>query len=249
MHSGFFWQIIYWLSTPVFAILAVLLPRRGLHREFPLFFSYIAASLLSDLVRLGAYQSTITVYTNTFWVTEAIITVFALLATYELCMKRLFAAFYRIRSYRSLFPATAFVIVVLALLTAMTTNKKTYILVQAIHIFDVVRVAMLLFFVGLMLLMGRTWSKYEFAIAFGLGIDSAAFLTLLASWTKASFLGRFARDARVFAYDIACLLWLITFATSKERKPAQTVTPELIEEAKKWEETLKNSLTDQSRPD
>jgi hypothetical protein len=54
----------------------------------------------------------------------------------------------------------------------------------------------------------------------------------------------------VFAYDLACLIWLISFLRPEQATPVATapVSPEILDQARKWEETLKESVTGKKRP-
>src|SRR5437764_851675 len=108
MKSGILWIIVDWFSLPVLLILASILAQRRYYREFPLFFSYIVLSSVAAVSRLYAYLgSSGTAYFYTYWVSEVAITLCALLATYELFVKRIFPRFYAVRFYRYLFPAVA----------------------------------------------------------------------------------------------------------------------------------------------
>src|SRR5262249_3731358 len=80
MHTGVFWQVVYWFSLPVFAVLTVVLVRRGLQRQFSFFVPHIAVAFLSGLVRLLAYRITYRIYLYAYWISEAAITTAALLA-------------------------------------------------------------------------------------------------------------------------------------------------------------------------
>lgn len=251
MHAGAYWQVIYWFSTPILAVLAILLFWRRLNRDFPLFTAYTLAAFLSDVARLVAYQASSLAYTYTYWTTQAVVTALALLVIYDLCLRRLFAAFYKVRFYRFLFPAVALIIGAVAVMTIFSTNRRMYVLAQVIHVFDVLQVAILLFLVGLMIFMGRRWSRTEFGIAMGFGVDAAAYLVTLASWTKRTPLTKIAADIPTFSYDLACLIWLVTFLKPEKTTPAPTqpVSSEVLKDAKKWQETLKGSLTGKKPPD
>jgi len=96
------------------------------------------------------------------------------------------------------------------------------------------------------MLMGRNWSKQEFGIALGFGLDVSTSLFLIGIWShtsnRSAILGRLA----VFAYDIACLIWLYCFWPA----PTQSGTPsvpelstEALHKAKKWEESLKDYIS------
>jgi len=93
-----------------------------------------------------------------------------------------------------------------------------------------------------MTFMGRRWSRYEFGIALGFGLQASAELIVSTKWTKD--LG-YISELPLIAFDAACLIWLITFLKPEKTAPAptQSVSPEVLEEAKKWQETLQESLS------
>lgn len=244
MTTEVIWLLVAWFSLPTLMILVALLIWRRAFREFPVFFSYAVVSFLVTLVRLLAYQGTKRTYFYSYWISEVVLVFFALLATYELFAKRLFPRFYAVRFYRRVFPAATIVIALLAVFTAFASTGVILVFIKAIHGVDFLRVTILFIFIVLMLLMGREWSRYEFGIALGFGVDAAAFLTSFAIWTKTPSVQQFLDQLPVIAYDIACIIWIVTFAKpEKDRAGGGSFGPELLDEARKWEETLKGSLT------
>ena len=254
MHTGFLWQAIYWFSTPALAVVVAVLFVRRVQRRFPLFVFYVFLLLLIDLVRLLAfYGLSRRGYFYVYWISDAVGSLFALLVAGELMLRRLFAHFQKVRFYRYLFLFAGVVIAGLTLLTVYSSNPALLlsVLIKALHASDVFLTAMLLFFVALMLFMGRRWSQYEFGIALGLGINAAALLLTFAIFSKSGPLQSFAREIPVFGEDGAALAWLLFFLKPEKPTPAVTkpVSPEVLDEARKWEETLKGSLTGKKRPD
>src|SRR5579864_3749716 len=244
MHTGLYWQIVYWFSTPALAALGAVFLLRRISRWFPFFFAYVMVALLSDVSRLVVYPRSFRVYAYTYWISQIVNMVFAILAIFELFLKRLFPQFQKIGFYRYLFSLAALIVIVLATVTAFY-SIPTGSLVKVVHVLDFLRVATLFFFVSLMVFMGRRWGRYEFGIALGFGLDAATFLIAFAINTRPGLLRSLAANMPVFAYDIACLVWLITFIGSE--KPGgivpESVNPEVLQEARKWEEAAKSSLS------
>jgi len=104
-------------------------------------------------------------------------------------------------------------------------------------------VTVLIFFVGLMIFMGRRWTRYELGIAMGLALQASA--VLITSAIYSPFVRSLLERLPVIVYDIACILWLVTFLKPEtfESPPTAPISREIIEETKKWEHTLKKSLT------
>jgi hypothetical protein len=237
------WQVIGWLSLPALLVLAPLLVQRGMHRHFPFFVYYIWTSAFVGLVRLCMSRSSVPTYFKLFWITDAVTTVFACLATYELLVKRLFPEFHRVRFYRYLFPALALVLTTLGV-SIFLYHHKAIFLYRALHAVDLMRVITMLFFVSLMMLMGRLWSNYEFGIAFGMSVESALLLASMAIWTKGlTTISSITGQLPSIGYDLACMIWLIYFwRAEKSLVPVQEVRPEVIEQIREVEQGVKGWL-------
>ena len=246
----FLWPVIDWFALPVLAIVAGLLIVRRLLHQYPYFFYYVIVGEVIGVVRLWLYDPASQLYFYVYYTTDVLFAVFAFLAAYELFVKRLFPRFYAIRFYRYAFPAAAFVITLIAVPGAILAYKR-FIFLPLIHGLGLLRVTMLLFFVGLMVFMGRRWSRYEFGIAMGLVIQASALLATTAIWSRSPFVHNILDRLPVVVYDAACIVWLITFL--KPEKPIVTpsgpISPELLTEARKWQEAAKGSVTGKTDPD
>jgi hypothetical protein len=236
--------LLDWLGLPALAVLAILLIYRRWGRVFPYFLIYVIAAEAIGLIRLSASRIFPGGYSKIYWISDTVLAAAAFLATYEVLVKRLFPGFYRVRFYRSLFPAAATLITVLMVLSAIFGGHYSR-LAMAIHTVEFVRGAALFFFVLLMLVMGRRWEKQEFGIAFGFALDISATLVLLSTWTHAYKRASLA-DWSVVAYDIACIVWLYCFwAAPKDSGSVASppLTAENLHEARKWEGSLKDFMS------
>jgi hypothetical protein len=248
-------QFISWCSLPILVLLGLIFIRRRQYREFPLFFSYVFVTVLADSIRLIVYIVTRPpsllpgypfAYTYTYWISSLVGSVFAIMAVYEIFIKRLFADFYKIRFYRFLFPAVALTIVLLAILTAVLSPDQPWKLIGAAdRVLVFIRVVFLGFFTLLMILMGREWTRYELGVAFGFGIFTAASFFTSAMWVQERNKDSLVSYLPTIAWDITCLIWLIAFGKvekTMEEIPGEPLHNEVLDEAKKWEGTLKGWL-------
>lgn len=234
-----------WLGLPALAVLAFLLVYRRWHRVFPLFLVYVIAAELIGIVRLVSLRAPPRLYAKIYWISDAVSAALALVATYELFFKRLFPSFYRVRFYRMLFPAAAILITGAAAAMALLGGHFS-ILAKTIHVYIFVRAAGLLFFVALMLIMGRQWNKLEFGIALGFGLDVSASLILLGTWAHTASKSAMIAGWSLIAYDLACLIWLYCFwtaPTNTDTPSAPELSTEALRKAKKWEESLKDYIS------
>jgi hypothetical protein len=242
------WFVLNWLGLPALALLAIVLIYRRWNRVFPYFLIYVISAEAIGLIRLAASRIFPDVYSKIYWISDTVLAAAAFLAAYELLFRRLFPAFYRVRFYRSLFPAAAILITVLMIVSALFGGHFS-VLATAIHTYEFLLGAALFFFVLLMLVMGRQWGKQEFGIAFGFGLVASTSLIMLSIWSHASRRTAFAGWS-VVAYDLACLIWLYCFWTApkdQEATASPALSPEALQEARKWEDSLKDFMSQGKR--
>jgi len=245
------WDALAWLSVPLLWLLAGLFVRRKYYRDFPFFFAYVVVASLAGVLRFVVYGGfSQRAYFYTYWFSDFVVVTAAFLAIYETFLRRVFPGFFKQRLYRYLFPAVAVALGLLAFLTALLSPDKNTAYFATTRVFDILRSAVIGFFVMLVLLVGREFSGYEFNIALGFGIQAAvaiisAALTARAQY-KASALARF----EPIAFDLACVIWL--FAFWKKPKPASApqagqLSPEMLDQAKSWESSLKDLVKSKKR--
>ncbi len=244
--SGWLRDVLGWLSVPILALLAGLIARRKLYREFPFFFAYILIACFVGVVRFIVYKEYSQIlYFYVYWCSDFVLVVSAFLALYETFLRRIFPGFSSVRLYRYLFPTAAVVVALLAFLTALHSPNRNAAYFITTRIFDFLRSAVIGFFVALILLMGRRFSGYEFSIACGFGLQAAVALVNSAVKAQSQYKSTILDSFEVIAYDVACVIWLISFS----KRPPQMVTsddqiqPEMLHEARKWETVLKDWLT------
>lgn len=241
--------LVNWFGLPALALLAFVLVYRRWHRVFPLFTVYVIVAELLGIARLISSGAPSGVYAKIYWISEAVSAALALVATYELFLKRLFPSYRRIRIYRTLFPAAAILITVCAAVDALLGGHFS-ILAKTIHLYIFVRAAGLFFFVALMLIMGRRWNKQELGIAFGFGLDVSASLILLGTWAHSSSRSAIIAGWSVVAYDIACVVWLVCFWSGpvvQSSSSTAALSRQTVHEARKWEDSLKDFISQGKR--
>ena len=241
--------LIDWFALPSLALLACILLYRKFYREFPLFFCYVVVTEIVGLTRFAASKGTPGFYSSVYWISNLVVVLFAFLASYELFVRRLFPRFYKVRFFRVLFTVVAILVNLLVVIAAFYANHKRLLLLSA-RIEEFLRAALIFFFVALMTFMGRKWEMKEFGIAFGFGLDVAISLASVAFWTQASKRSPLVSRIPVIAYDIACIIWIYCFLGAARTEPAVAAAPlppEAILEAKKWEESLKDFMSQGKR--
>jgi hypothetical protein len=248
-YSAWLWGIVNWLSLPVVVAVAGILASRKLHREFPFFWALLVATGIVGVARFIAQFRTPWTYFYVYWISNLALDALNLLAVYELFGLRLFTRFYKVRFYRYLFAGVAAVIALGSWFTAMVSANKYKAFIVQDRVFDFVVVALLAFFLCLMLVMGREWRRYDFAIAFGLVIGNAGSLIASAMWLRSQQHGILGQLEPVVS-DVASLIWLCGFWSNKavvEHRAAPQLDTEMVHQARKWESILKAWLTMRNR--
>jgi hypothetical protein len=156
----------------------------------------------------------------------------------------LFPAFYKISFFRYLFPITAILITLLGASVALYRGERT-VLETGVRIYECLLAGTILFFAALMVFMGRHWTKQEFGIAFGFGLDVSSTFASLAVISSHFHQGAFTSRIYVFAYDLACIVWIYCFWSSpavKKDGPPPSLSADALHEARKWETGLKDFI-------
>jgi hypothetical protein len=244
--QNWFQFVIDWFGLPALLVLAGLFLYRRWYREFPFFFCYVVVAELVGVSRIIFIRAPLRVYSQIYWTSDTVLAFFAFLAAYELFLKRLFPGFYRTRLYRYLFPAAAILITISIALMALIGDHST-VLPKTSRVYELLRAIILFLFVALTLIMGRSWDKQEFGIAFGFGLDVSMSLALIGIWSHTSNRNEIVSRLSVLAYDIACIIWLYVFWSFPRASFPAPLSPEALGEAKKWEGSLKDFIASGKR--
>ena len=249
MHlQGWLYFLVNWFGLPALALLAILLIYRRWHRVFPFFFCYIVSAELVGISRLIFMRAPSSVYSHVYWISDTALAGVAFLATYELFFKRLFPGFYKTVFYRRLFPTMALLIILIVALISLINRHSSALGITA-RGYVFLSAAILVFFVVLMIVMGRRWTKQEFGIAFGFALDLSTSSILLGMLYHAATRNESFSHIPVIAYDLACIIWLYCFWSAPKSEPAlpTALSPAALHEAKKWEESLKDYISSGKR--
>lgn len=236
-------NVLLWLPVLALVLVGWIMHKRRAYRELPFFFLLVISSLLIGVIRYVGSLLGHDVYFYAYWISELAAAVFVALAIYEVFLRRLFPRFYKVRFYRNLFPLVACVILVTTVISAARASDKHAAFMTASHSADFVRTAILVFFVALMVFMGRQWKRYDFGIALGFGLQAAAALADTAVGFKFHNPPALLTNIDVIVYDVTCLIWLITFWRPEKALVTDTVDNRIAEDAlrqaRTWKEELK----------
>src|SRR5690348_13836298 len=247
--TGWIWNLFGWAALPLLAVLAFIFLYRRWVAEFPIFFSYVLITEAVGIARVFGSSAPQHVNFYIYWFSDIIYSLFALMATCELFIKHLFPGFYKIRFYRYLFTIAVVMTAFDSIIVAPISGHAT-VLASTIYIYNLVRAAVLFFFVALMLVMGRQWNKLQFGIATGFMLDVAISLADLGIWSHTPSLNVLIGRISAIVYNLSCLIWIYCFWTAPKstvKSLSGVMHTDRLQEARKWEEVLKDFLTSGKR--
>lgn len=244
--------ILALVGTGLEMVLCLLLLARRTYREFPIFFSYTALSVIVT-VALWAARKNVPTYFGIYWVNEALGVVLAFLALNE-AIRSVFRNFLGMRWFRWLFPGIGIVMLGVAVLRIILIPRPAFSLFTTTILGLEIAVGFLQFgifivFIALVRLFHLRWGQRAAGIVFGFGVSAAG--SLVAFLLRSEFGTKFSPLAGItppIAYIIGVAIWLATFLKAESGRPeaawAATLTPEqMITELKRHTKTVKGILT------
>lgn len=243
-------DVIFNLTGVTLAVvLTGLLLWRRTYREYPMFFTYVASSVLIALLRLsvsGDYE----LFFKVSWGTEALYALLILLALHEV-FYRVFQSFFSIyRWFWILFPAAVSIVTFVAVLHAIRRPPIqappliAVILSTEIGV-NVIQSGVFILFSGAILFFQVRRRNYPSRIVDGFAVMA---LAGLAYQLRSVFGTRFnilAKYSTSVGYLVAVLLWLYTFIQppEPELKWELAITPQqLLEEIQQYAKIFRKFL-------
>ena len=190
----------------------VLMARRHLYRQFPVFASYITYVMLQTALR-AAFLSNAHLYFYVYWCTAPVEVIFAILAVHESFL-RVFHGFYLLRWFRVVFPGSIAIALLYSVVRGYFYPPVHASAVQAAIILTMltgqyVILAISVVFFALVKLLGVPWRIHEYRIVLGFGISSV--MTALAASVRSVFVTRFAFVSEMLpalTYILALAIWI-----------------------------------------
>src|SRR5579884_1691204 len=241
MEYNWFLQLLGWLALPLLAALAAVFLWRKAYREFPLFFAYIVTAILSSIVRWIAFGASYISYYFVYWISDLLLFVLGLVVIYDLFAKRLFRGYHRVRFYRYSVPFAILVVIGLTIAALEMPNRTTVFLIAS-RVLSLVVVVLVTFFGGMMLFLDRKWTNHEIGIASGFALNHSVQLMVALTRVRLHYRTTVIDQVPAWAYDAACILWIIYCWNVPEQrgKEAVPLEREWLDEAKRLEQQLKS---------
>ena len=236
-------KILYyalWLAHPVLqTVIAIVMLRRGQHREFKYFFAYVVAQIVTFAVVFPTYLYYYPALFYVSWFSTAISVALGFKVIHEAFLD-VFRPFHTLRDLGTvLFKWAGLVMLLVAGVVSVSTNSlDTPPWVQAITTAQrsvrIIQVGMVLFLLFFARYLGVSRRQHSFGIALGFGTFAFVELTLIASWAGDHLTNLAVNLINMGAYNAALFIWLgYTLAKSPARDAASTLL-----RPQRWEQSL-----------
>jgi hypothetical protein len=242
-------RVLWFIPAFLQAVMAILMLRRKLYRELPVFFAYLIFKVALNCA-LWSFRHRMPHYFYIYWIGEAIGSTVAVGVIYEIfaIVTRPYEAIRRTGSL--LYRWAAMSLLILATITAaMAPGMDPARIIEGILVLErgvrIVQSGLLLVLFLFASYLGMSWRSYVFGIALGFGIYASAELALVAIRTHiGADADQLYRWVKMIAFDFTTVLWTVYMLLPQAKH--QTVTSLPKSEAAVWEQALMEYL--QRRP-
>jgi len=225
-HSSL-WHFL-WLAPHVLQIfIALVMIRRRLVHEFPVFFIYTVFQIIQEGTLFGLDHSAAVSdyqYWYAHWTGLTISSALRFGVIWEICSNvfRNYPALRRLN--RFVFRWAIVVLLFLAIaVAAHAPEDGTFHIFSRIHVLDlsvnVMQSGLWLLLVGLSAYFGLSWRSFAYGIAFGLGIFATVVLATESVRVWAGFVGGYVFDfINMATYNCCAIIWLV-YLVAPETSP------------------------------
>src|SRR5271154_6283524 len=229
-----------WIAHPVLeTAIAIVMLRRGQHRQFKFFFAYVVAQILTFAVIFPTYVYNDSAYFYLSWFTTAISVALGFKVIHEAFLD-VFRPFHTLRDLGTvLFKWAGLVMLLVAGVVSVSTRSSdaapwVQAIMTAQRCVRMVQVGMVLFLLFFARYLGVSRRQHSFGIALGFGTFAVVELTLIASWAGDHLSNLAVNLINMGAYNAALFIWLgYTLAKSPARDAASTLL-----RPQRWEQSL-----------
>jgi hypothetical protein len=241
MHATAASQIIWILGLCLEIVVAGTILAKRYSKEAPLFLAYIAFQVIREIAGFISFYSSYKIYFYQYWVGDAIVVVLGLCVIFEL-YRNAFRRYNAIkRLAESLFLWATAILILLALLTAISTSgNESSKLMAGILLFErsarIVEFGLLLVLFFLTSFFGLRWQQYMFGIAFGYGLYACLNLIVTAErFEVGGMANRILSLIGPLSYLTALAVWTVYFILPE---PAQLTEKLPKQQLNEWNRAL-----------
>jgi hypothetical protein len=207
-------SVCLWCAQPALqAAVAIVLWRRKVYRQFPIFFSFLVVQVLTFAVTYPLYRdNTYKWYFWLYWTGEAVNAVLGFKVIHEIFLD-VFRPFHALKDLGT--PVFKWAGVVMLLVSVVVAASNTYSQDPVVHAVTtlersvcMVQFGLILFLILFSRFLGVSRRQFSFGIALGFGVFAGMELLLLAM-NSGGLVGRGNYNLiAMFSYNVAIMIWL-----------------------------------------
>jgi hypothetical protein len=228
-----------WCAQPILqSVVAAVLWRRKIHKQFPVFFSFLIAQLIIFAVTFPLFGRSETWYFWAFWIGEAVNAILGFKVIHEIFLD-VFRPYHALKDLGTpVFRWAGVVMLLVSVVVAASNSFTKYPIIHAVTTLEgsvrTVQVGLILFLVIFSRFLGVSRRQVSFGIALGFGLFAGAELILLAMYS-----GKFVGHGNfnllnMLSYDVSTLIWLAySFSPTVVREVAVNHL-----QTQRWEQAL-----------
>jgi hypothetical protein len=232
-------QLALWVLQPVLqASVAVVMFRRKLHKDFPIFFTFVIAQILIFAVQFPVYQwASREAYFNTFWISMALNLVIEFKLIHEIFLD-IFRPYHALKDLgTALFKWAALIMILLSVVLISVSpgwdDPVAKTIMVAHRCVRVIQCGMVLFLLAFSNPLGFSWRRQSFGIAMGFGILAAAELLTNALYSGIHLSGDAMNLINMTAFNAGVVLWwFYSWLNSRREFRVPVLVPQ------RWDEAL-----------
>jgi len=247
-------QLIMWVTHPIMeSVLAGIMVKRRLHRQFPVFFAYILSQIVIFAVLFPIYKSGPAYYDAYFyvyWLGSAISLAIGFKVIHEVLLT-LLRPYHALKDLGTvLFKWAALVMLLVALVVAAssptaTDSPITQAVITAQRCVRVIQCGLILFLLVFSKYLGISWRQHSFGIALGFGAYASVELATVALYAGGQIHPDTMSTLQTFAYLFAILNWIgYAILKAPDREDAARLLT-----SQRWEQSLADLQTPNVSPD
>jgi hypothetical protein len=231
-------QLALWISQPILqAIIAVVVYRRRLYKDFPAFLSFTIAQIAIFSVEFPVYNwGGGDAYFYVFWISAAVNVVFAFQIIHEVFIDA-FKPYPALKDLgTALFKWAALIMILVSIVLISVSPgwdnpvRESILVVQ--RCVRVVQCGLVLFLLAFSRNLGVSWRRQSFGIALGFGLFSGVELLTYALYSGSHMHGMLTNLINMSAYNFGMLLWLWYSAAYQKNAVLPILVPQ------RWDEAL-----------
>jgi hypothetical protein len=229
-----------WYPQPVLqSVVAVILWRRELHKQFPAFFSYLIAQVVNFAVIFPLWvRGNDNYYFGLFWLGQAVNAVLSFKVIHEIFLD-VFRPYHTLKDLGTLlFKWAGVVMLMVSVVVAFSNSLDSDLLWQVLTTLQrsvrIVQVGLILFLLLFSRFLGVSRQQISFGISLGFGFFAGVELMLYALHSGGFFTLMKVNLINMTAYNLAVFVWL---GYSLSRQTSRVAAVNLLQ-TQRWEQGL-----------